>query len=163
MIADMEKQGVIQPSCSPWASPVVLLVRKGDGSYRFCVDYRKLNAVTRKDSFPMPRIDDVLDSMNGARFFSCLDQASGYWHVPVERSSKPKTAFVTSHGLYEFNVVPFGLCNGPATFQRLMQVILAGLEDFCSVYLDDVVVFSRTIEDHTQHLEEIFLRLERLD
>ena len=160
MIADMEKQGLIQPSCSPWASPVVL-IRKLDGSYRFWVDYRKLNAVTKKDSFPMPRIDDVLDCMNGAQFFSCLDQASGYWQVPVECSSKPKTAFVTSYGLYEFNVVPFGLCNAPATFQRLMQVILAGLEDFCSVCLDDDVVFSQTIEDHTQHLQEIFRRFEK--
>ena len=139
----MLSKGIIQPSSSPWASPVVL-VRKKDGSTRFCIDYRKVNAVTRKDAYPLPRVDDTLDTLAGAKWFTTLDLLSGYWQVEVEPSDKQKTAFCTPEGLYEFNVMPFGLCNAPATFQRLMDMVLAGIQwSSCLVYLDDIIVVGK--------------------
>ena len=158
LLTDMEKKKVIRPSNSPWASPVVL-VRKRDGSHRFCVDYCKLNAVTRKDAYPIPRIDDTLDTLSGACWFSTLDMVSGYWQVEVGEKDREKTAFCTPYGLYEFNVLPFGLCNGPATFQRLMDLVLAGLQmSQCLVYIDDVIVVGRTFEEHLCNLREVFER-----
>ena len=155
LLTDMEKKDVIRPSNSPWASPVVL-VRKRDGSHRFCVDYRKLNAVTRKDAYPIPRIDDTLDTLSGACWFSTLDMVSGYWQVEVGEKDREKTAFCTPYGLYEFNVLPFGLCNGPATFQRLMDLVLAGLQmSQCLVYIDDVIVVGRTFDEHLCNLREV--------
>ena len=112
----MLKKDVIQPSCSPLASPIVL-VQKKDGSTCFCVDYRKLNHVTRKDAYLLPRIDDTLDTLHGFRWFSTLDLASGYWQVELTEKDQHKTAFYTPNGLYKFKVMPFGLCNTPATFQ----------------------------------------------
>ena len=109
----MQQSGVIQPSCSPWSSPVVM-VRKKDGSHRFCVDYRGLNSITKADTFPLPRIDDLLDQLGRAKYFSTLDLASGFWPIRMEPSSQEKTAFATPHGLYEFRVMPFGLTNAPA-------------------------------------------------
>ena len=160
MVGDMLEAGVVQESSSPWASPIVL-VKKKDGSLRFCVDYRRLNAITRKDVFPLPRIDDLLDQLKGKSVFSTLDAKTGYWQIRMEESSREKTAFVTSNGLYEFRVMPFGLCNAPATFQRVMQKVLAGLSEFCSVYIDDILVFSSSIEEHVEHLKQIFKRLQR--
>ena len=141
----MQRDGVIQPSQSPWASPVVL-VQKKDGSQRFCVDYRGLNSVTKLDTFPLPRIDDLLDQLGESKYFSTLDLASGFWQIRVHPNSQEKTAFVTPQGLFEFRVMPFGLCNAPSVFQRLMQRVLMGLNpaegpDFVSVYIDDVLVF----------------------
>ena len=127
MIDTMEKQGVVQPSASPWASPVVLFPKK-DGSLRFCVDYRRLNSVTRKDVYPLPRIDDILDAVGGTQYFSTLDLASGYWQVELDEEAREKSAFTTFKGLYEFTRMPFSLCNAPATFQQIMQKILTGLE-----------------------------------
>ena len=108
MLKRMETEGVIQPSSSPWASPIVL-VRKRDGSHRFCVDYRALNSVTKPDTFPLPRINDLLDQLGGAKYFSTLDLAAGYWQIKMHPESQAKTAFVTHQGLHEFRVMPFGL------------------------------------------------------
>ena len=161
-LRSMQDQGVIRPSSSPWASPVVL-VRKKDGSLRFCIDYRNLNSVTKGDTFPLPRIDDMLDQVGKSKFFSTLDLAAGYWQVQVHPDSCEKTAFITHQGLYEFSVMPFGLKNAPAVFQRLMQRVLMGLNpdkgpSFVSVYLDDVIVFSETLEDHLEHLRKVMKR-----
>ena len=114
-VKKMQEDGVIQPSNSPWASPIVL-VRKKDGTHRFCIDYRELNAVTRQDTFPLPRVDDLLDQLGDTRFFSTLDLAAGYWQIKFHPDSREKTAFVTHQGLHEFSVMPFGLTNAPAVF-----------------------------------------------
>ena len=159
-VQQMLSSSVIRPSNSPWASPVVM-VRKKDGSLRFCVDFRQLNAATVKDAHPFPRIDDLLDALHGAKWFSTLDLKSGYWQVPIAEQDKEKTAFRTSSGqLFEFNQVPFGLCNAPATFSRLMDRVLAGLHwETCLFYLDDIIVFSSTWEEHLARLREVFERL----
>ena len=159
----MTAAGVIQPSQSPWASPVVL-VRKKDGTHRFCVDYRSLNAVTKTDTYPLPRIDDLLDQLSHAKFFSTLDLAAGYWQIKVHPDSQPKTAFATQYGLHEFKVMPFGLKNAPAAFQQMMQQLLIELNssegaDFVSVYIDDVLVFSPSLEKHVEHLERVITSL----
>lgn len=156
---EMLEQGVIQPSSSPWASPIVLMAKK-DGSTRFCVYYRKLNAVTKLDVLPLPRIDDSLDLLAETRFFSTLDLASGYWQVGMDAESREKTAFTPQAGLFKFNVMPFGLCNAPATFQRLMENVLAGLaREKCIVYLDDILVMGKTFEEHLSNLKAVFSRL----
>ena len=158
-VEEMLRRDVIEPSSSPWASPVVL-VKKKDNSYRFCIDYRKLNGITVKDSYPLPRIDDTLDSLAGARCFSTLDLASGYWQVGLSESAKEKTAFTTSQGLYQFKVLPFGLCNAPSTFERLMERVLQGLRwQMLLVYLDDVIIFSSSIQEHLDRLEIVFSKL----
>lgn len=158
-VKQMQENGIIQPSCSPWAAPVVP-VRKKDGGLRFCVDYRKLNEVTRKDAYPLPRIDDALDSLHSAQWFSTLDLASGYWQVEVDPQSRPKTAFITRQGLFEFNVLPFGLTNSPSTFQRLMDLVLADLQwTTCLVYLDDIIVFGRDFTEHLQRLDQVLSKL----
>ena len=148
-VQHMLSSNVIRPSNSPWASPVVM-VRKKDGTLRFCMDFRQLNAATVKDAHPLPRIDDLLDALHGAKWFSTLDLKSGYWQVPITEQDKAKTAFRASSGqLFEFNQVPFGLCNVPVTFSRLMDRILAGLHwEMCLFYLDDIIVFSSTWEEH---------------
>ena len=163
-LKSMQEAHVIQPSSSPWSSPVVM-VRKKDGSHRFCVDYRHLNAVTKSDTYPLPRIDDLLDQLGRCKYFSTLDLASGYWQIRVAADSREKTAFVTPQGLYEFLVMPFGLTNAPAVFQRLMQKVLAGLNpeagpDFVAVYIDNVLIFSRTVTEHLDHLRAVIQRIE---
>ena len=159
LVQEMLDQGVIQPSKSPWASPVVL-VEKKDGSVRFCVDYHRLNAVTKMEVFLLPRIDDSLDMLSKSKFFSTLDLASGFWQVEMEPNSREKTAFVTHSGLYEFSVMPFGLVNAPSTFQQLMESVLAGLSgEKCMVYIDDILVPGATWPEHLQNLSQVFERL----
>ena len=158
-INGMLEAGIIRPSNSPWASPVVL-VDKPCGGIRFCVDFRKLNHITRKDSYPVPRIDESLDSLHGASFFSSLDLKSAYWQIAMEEKSRPYTAFTTYNGLYEFNVLPFGLANAGASFQTLMENILRDLQwKTCLIYIDDIVVFSSDFETHMVRLDEIFERI----
>lgn len=152
---------VIRESSSPFASPVVL-VKKKDGSLRMCVDYRLLNSKTRKDAFPLPRIEETLDALSGARWFTTMDLASGYNQVPVAEKDKYKTAFCTPFGLFEWNRMPFGLCNAPSTFQRLMERIF-GAQNYHSLllYLDDVIIFSSTIDEHVQRLGAVLDRLKQ--
>ncbi|KRX12461.1 Retrovirus-related Pol polyprotein from transposon 17.6, partial [Trichinella nelsoni] len=160
LVGQMLESGVIEPASGPWSSPVVL-VRKKDGSPRFCVDYRRLNAVTRVDAQPLPRIDDTLDALAGSQWFSTLDLASGYWQVEVAEPDREKTAFSTPMGLFQFRVMPFGLCNAPATFQRLMENVLRGLTfKGCLVYLDDIIVYGRTEEEHLERLAKVLHRLQ---
>ena len=161
LVEEMLRQGVIEPSSSPWASPIVH-VQKKDGGVRFCVDYRRLNQITKLDEFPLPRIDDTLDLLLGSCHFSALDLASGYWQVAMDPDSKEKTAFTIYSGLYQFRKMPFGLVNAPATFQRLMEVVLSGLvRRVCVVYLDDVLVFGRTVAEHNANLTQVLERLRR--
>ena len=127
----------------------MVLVEKKSGELRFCIDYRKLNSITKKDSHPLPRIDDTFDKLHGKIFFTTLDLASGYWQIELEESAKEKTAFIVENNLYEFNRMSFGLCNAPATFQRLMNFVLRDVSGKKAlVYLDDVIIFSSTFEDH---------------
>lgn len=152
----MLEQSVVKESASPWAAPIVL-VRKKDGSWRFCVDYRKLNALTHKDAFPLPRVEESLTCLKQASWYSTLDLASGYWQVEVDPNDREKTAFTTPLGLYEFERMPFGLCNAPATFQRLMNRCLGGMvNDSLLIYLDDVIVFPPDFDSHIMHLEQVF-------
>lgn len=159
LVTDMHKRNVIEPCNGPWASPVVL-VKKKDGSYRFCVDYRLLNDKTRKDSYPLPRMDDLFSTLAGAKWFSTMDLQSGYWQVEMEERDKEKTAFTTGDGLWQFNVMPFGLCNAPATFERLMDKLFQGMSwQTMLIYLDDIIAYSISFDDHLAVLEQIFNRL----
>lgn len=160
-VDSMLQAKVIRESSSPWGSPVVLAPKR-DGSLRFCIDYRRLNAVTKKDTFPLPVISEVLDSLGRAKYFTNMDLMSGYWHVQMEESAIEKTAFVTYKGKYEFCRMPFGLCNGPSTFQRAMQTVLMGLEDNGAlIYIDDCLVYSETFEQHLDKLRDVFVRFRK--
>ena len=162
-IQEMLERGIIKPSSSPWSSPVVLVDKK-DGSKRFCVDYRILNKNTVKDSYPLPRIDESIDALNGAKYFCTLDLASGYWQVPLDDDAKPKSAFVVPGGLYQFEVMPFGLCNAPSTFERLMETALVGLHwKILLVYLDDVIVFGSSVDEVVGRLKIVLDRLRDAD
>src|SRR6266516_3276162 len=158
-VGELGGQQVIEPAASPWASNIVVVAKK-DGSLRMCVDYRALNNVTRKDSYPLPQISACLDAMKDATFFSTFDLRSGYYQIAMDEEDRDKTAFLTRSGTYRFTAMPFGLTNAPATFQRLMDGVLSGLNrEICLVYLDDIILFSKTIDEH---LERFRLLLDRL-
>ena len=148
--------GVVEPSSSDWCSTVVL-VPKRDGTIRFCIDFRQVNTLSKVDPYPMPRIDDLLERLGKAKYISTIDLSRGYWQVPLRERAKEITAFRTPFGLYHFRVMPFGLQGAPASFQRLMDTILAGVHEFAAAYLDDVVIYSNTWQDHLDHLEQVFL------
>lgn len=155
----MLKNNVIEPSESPWAAPIHL-VKKKNGTFRFCIDFRGLNALTKKDAYPLPRIDDTLDSLAGMVYFTTLDARKGYWQILMNLSDREKTAFISHRGLFQFKRMPFGLTNAPATFQRMMDLVLSGLlYELCLVYIDDIIIFSRTFEDHLKNIQTVLDRL----
>jgi len=157
-IKDMLDLRIIEPSDSPWASPIVL-VPKPDGSIRLCTDYRRVNTLTVADPFPFPRIEDLVDKVGRAKFLTKVDMTRGYWQVPLDDYSGPISAFVTPTGHFQWRFLPFGLRNAPATFSRLVIKLLKGLENFSGAYLDDVIIFSDTWEEHLQHLTAVFERI----
>jgi Reverse transcriptase (RNA-dependent DNA polymerase) len=161
-IAFWLKEGIVTPSTSPWCAPLVA-ARKKDGSLRLCVDFRGLNAVTQKDAFVLPRIDDILTQMDGAGYFSVMDLASGYHQVPLAAAARERTAFAPPWGgLYEFTRAPFGLSCLPGQFSRLMASVLhKALGAYAAVFLDDVVVYSKTFDEHLRHVDAILQMFEK--
>lgn len=165
-IQKLLKTNIIQPSQSPWSSPLWVVPKKLDASgkikWRVVIDYRKLNDITIRDSYPLPNINHILDQLGSSKYFSTLDLASGFHQIPIKPSDKPKTAFNTPNGHYEFNRMPFGLKNAPAAFQRLMDTVLTGLQGVrCFVYLDDIVIYASSIQDHDQRIREVFKQLQK--
>jgi len=156
----MLRMGAIEPAQSAWDSPVVL-VPKPDGTLRFCVDYRKLNAVTVRDTYPLPRMDECIDSLRDANIFTTLDCNSGYWQVPVSPGDRDKATFVCHSGLFRYRRMSFGLTNAPATFLRTLDRILSGFKwRSCLVYLDEVIIFSKDMESHMVHVDRILSALQ---
>ncbi|XGW28157.1 hypothetical protein V3C99_008173, partial [Haemonchus contortus] len=161
MLKELLDRGIIEASESEWASPVVL-VKKKDGSLRLCIDYRELNKNTKQDAYPLPRIDMILHSLKGRKYFSTLDMASGYWQIPMSEDAKAKSAFVTSEGLFQFRVLPFGLCTSPARFQRLMDSVLGNMiGNDVFVYIDDVLIATETKEQHMKVLRAVLEAMKR--
>lgn len=160
-LKQMLSQGVIRPSASPFASPV-LLVRKKDGTWRFCVDYRYLNAITVKHKYPMAVVDELLDELAGSQWFTKLDFRSGYHQIYMVAGEKYKTTFRTHNDMFEFLVVPFGLTNAPATFQSFTNIIFAELlRKGVLIFMDDILIYSKTLEEHTWLLQQVFQILEQ--
>ena len=157
----MFKAGIIRRSKSPWSSPIIL-VPKPNNTKRLCVDYRQLNKKTVQQNWPIPRILDILDRLNGSKYFTALDLKSGYWQVEMDESSIPKTAFSTQDHHWEFLRLPFGLKNAPADFSRIMYMTLGDL-NFVEVYLDDITIHSKSFEEHMQHIEIVLNKLHEVD
>ena len=155
----LKEADIIEPSFSAWSSPIVP-IRKRNGSLRVCVDYRALNARTKLDSFPLPNIEDILNNLGESVFFSTLDMSKGYYQIPMDYGSKEYTAFSSGTSLYQFKVLPFGVANGVATYQRLMSLVLAGISwEVCIAYIDDLIVLGKSFENHLQNLQSILDRL----
>ena len=176
-IETLERAGVIAKSMSPWASPIVVVPKKSQPGEppkkRLCIDFRKINDLQQKvimegkskgclSLIPLPKIDEMYAKLKGAKFFSTIDLRSGYYHIALGKDSRAKTAFVTPFGKYEFLQVPFGLAQAPAFFQHLMNKVLDNCS-FAMTYLDDIIIFSNTEEEHLAHIKEIFRRLEAAD
>ncbi|MCO5574478.1 hypothetical protein L7F22_028263 [Adiantum nelumboides] len=154
-VNELVEKGMVRPSSSPFCSPV-LLVHKKDGTYCMCVNYRALNKITIKNRFPVPRIEDLFDKLQGSTYFSRIDLKSGYHQIRIVNEDILKTAFRTTFGLYEYLVMPFGLTNAPATFNRMMERISRPHRNFTGVFFDDVIIYSKSMEEHKKHLQVIF-------
>ena len=158
-VAEMLFNGIIRPSSSPWNAPVIL-VKKIDDSTRFVCDFRRVNDITKRDTYPLPHIKDVIDKMAGTKYWTTLDAASAYWSIRLTESDKEKTAFSVPHGKYEFNVMPYGLSNAGASYQRIIEMRLSGLStERVLTYTDDIVIFNSTFQEHIQDLTAPFDRL----
>jgi hypothetical protein len=158
-LSELEQKGYVRPSSSPWGAPV-LFVKKKDGSIRLCVDCRALNEVTIKNKYPLPRIDDLFDQLKGVKYFSKIDLRYGYYQLKIRSEDVLKTALVTRYGQYEFTVMSFGLTNAPAYFMNLMnKVFMEELDRFVIVFIDDILVYSRSVEEHGQHMKVVLEKL----
>ena len=156
-MTDLLESGRIVPSSSPYGAPILFAEKKGGGGLHMCINYRSLNGNTITDSWPLPRIDEMLARLHGAKYFSKLDLRDGYHQVPIKESDRFKTAFTCRYGTFEFNVMTFGFKNAPAHFQRSMNLLLADLLDVCIlVYMDDILIFSTTADEHRAHVKQVF-------
>jgi len=159
-LEELQKLGIIEETTSPWASPIVM-VPKPDNTLRLCTDFRRVNALTTPDPYPMPRVEELLDRVGKAKFLTKLDMTKGYWQVPLDSESVAVSAFVTPFGHYAWKFMAFGLRNGPATFSRLVSKLLKGLHEFCDAFLDDIIIFSDSWEMHLKHLKQVFDRIKQ--
>ena len=163
-VESMPEKHVIRPSNSPWSASAILVPKKsadGTAKYRFCVDFRALNSVTKFDTYPIPVFEEATASLHGSRYFTNLDCQSGFWQVPIREEHRERTGFTVPSGHYEFTRLPFGLLNSSSNFQRLMNIVLRNLiGTHCSIFIDDLIVFSNTAEEHAQRLEDELRRLE---
>lgn len=158
----MLEANIIRRSRSPWSFPIVV-VKKKDNTNRFCIDFRQLNKIMKTMSYPLPLINDILAQLGKAKYYTSLDLKSGYWQVKMAETDREKTAFCCHRGLFEFNVMPFGLVNTPSIFSQLIAIALQGLEKFTVAYLDDILIYSETLEDHLSHIKQVFEKLRQHD
>ncbi|KAI3366502.1 hypothetical protein L3Q82_000474 [Scortum barcoo] len=159
-VTAMLELGVIEPSTSEWSNPIVLVIKK-DGNIRFCIDFRKVNAQSEFDAYPLPRLDDLIERVGQAQFITTLDLCKGYWQVPLSDAARPLTAFRTPQGLWQFTKMSFGLHGAPATFQRLMNKVLAGMHNFAAAYLDDIVIYSNSWQEHLSHVAKVLREIKK--
>jgi hypothetical protein len=164
-VKDMFKRGLIEPSQSPWGAPALLVPKKsldGKPKYRFCVDFCALNKITTFDNYLLPVFDETVSTLHGRRYFSVIDLYLGFWQIKLAEEDKLKTAFTVPSGIYNFLRLPYGLSNSPASFQRLMDIVMRDLVgNECYVFIDNVIVFGKTIEEHASRLEHVLQRFDR--